>query len=252
MGYIFEKTLFTLYDAWQHSPQGMLLDQLSTELIMQLLEPKRGERVLDVGCGTGNHLLLFYRLGLDVTGLDASSYMLDIAQSRLGHRASLKGGRAEELPFEDNEFDITTLIFTLEFLDDPLAALREAGRVTRDRVFVGVLNSLSLGCMVNKIQALFHESIFRAIQPFTFWGVKSMLRKAYGDAPIKWGSVQAAPFFSRQYTEKGSPSSKVQTHPYGIFLGLACTMSYILKTSNLQLAEQSKRKADSIAPSFHR
>jgi len=252
MGHIFEKTLFALYDEWQHSAQGMLLDQASTELIMHLLEPKQGERILDVGCGTGNHLLLFYRLGLDVTGVDASSYMLDIAQSRLGHRASLRGGRAEDLPFEDNEFDITTLIFTLEFLDNPFAALREAGRVTRDRVFIGVLNSLSLGCMVNKIHALFHESIFRAMQPFTFWGVKSMLRKAYGDAPIKWGSVQVLPFFSRRYTENSGRSVKVQSYPHGIFLGVVCNMTYILKTRNLQIAEKSKRKADSIARSFHK
>jgi ubiquinone/menaquinone biosynthesis C-methylase UbiE len=251
MGHVFEKELFTLYDEWQHSAEGMLLDQLSTELIMRLLQPKRGERVLDVGCGAGNHLLLFYRLGLDVTGLDASSYMLDIARSRLGHRASLKGGWAEDLPFEDNEFDITTLIFTLGFLDDPLAALQEAGRVTRDRVFVGVLNSLSFEWIFNKLRAFFHDSIFRDIRAFTLWEVKSMLRQAYGDVPITWGSVQVLPFISRQYTEKIERSSRVQSFPWGTFLGLACSMTYMLKTRNLQVAEKVKRGADSMAHSLH-
>ena len=136
MGRVFDSTFARLYEQWLNSPEGISLDRLSTELIMRLLQPKRGERVLDIGCGTGNHLLIFYRMGLDVTGLDASAYMLDIARSRLGHRASLELGRAEDLPFDDNEFDITTLILTLEFLDDPLAALQEAGRVTRDRIFV--------------------------------------------------------------------------------------------------------------------
>ena len=135
MGHIFDLKLAKLYEAWQKSPEGILLDRLSSDLIIRLVRPKRGERVLDIGCGTGNHLLLFYRLGLDVTGLDASPYMLDIAKSRLGNKASFKIGSAEDLPFEDNEFDITTLIITLEFLDNPLEALREAGRVTKNKVF---------------------------------------------------------------------------------------------------------------------
>jgi SAM-dependent methyltransferase len=252
MGRIFEKRLYTLYDKWQHSAEGMVLDHLSTELIIRLLQPKRGERVLDVGCGSGNHLLLFYRLGLDVTGLDASSYMLDIAQSRLGRKASLKAGRAEDLPFEDNEFDITTLIFTLGLLDDPIAALQEAGRVTRDRIFVGAFNSLSLGYVFNKVRALFHDSIFREIQAFTLWGLKGMLTRTYGGAPITWGSVQVLPFISRQYTATIERSPTVQSYPWGTFLGLACSMTYMLKTRNLQVAEKSKREADSIARSLHR
>ena len=101
MGRVFDSGSARLYEEWLNSSEGISVDRLSTELIMRLLQPKKGERVLDIGCGTGNHLLLFYRIGLDVTGLDASSYMLDIARSRLGHRASLEVGRAEDLPFED-------------------------------------------------------------------------------------------------------------------------------------------------------
>ncbi|MBE9593183.1 MAG: class I SAM-dependent methyltransferase, partial [Proteobacteria bacterium] len=166
-----------------------MFDRLSSDLIIGLVRPKRGERVLDIGCGTGNHLLLFYRLGLDVTGLDASPYMLDIAKSRLGNKASFKIGSAEDLPFEDNEFDITTLIITLEFLDNPLEALREAGRVTKSKVFIGVLNGLSLGCVYNKIYSLFSPSIFRETHLFTLWGLKEHVKKAYGNVPMEWGSI---------------------------------------------------------------
>ncbi len=249
MGHVFEKKLFGLYEEWQQSPEGMLLDRLSTELILRLLQPKRGERVLDLGCGTGNHLLLFYRMGLDVTGLDASAFMLDIARSRLGHKASLRGGRAEDLPFEDNEFDITTLIFTLEFLDDPLTVLREAGRVTKDRVFVGVLNSLSVGCILKRFSALLKDSIFREMHAFSLRELTKLVRKAYGDVPITWGSVQMLPFLSGQYTERIVRSPKAQSYPYGTFLGLACSMTYTLKTRNLPVMEKSKKGAESIARS---
>jgi len=185
MGRVFDPKLARLYEAWERSPEGILVDRLSSELIVRLLRPGKGERILDIGCGTGNHLLLFYRLGFDVTGLDASPYMLDIARSRLGDKASLRIGRAEDLPFEDNEFDLATLIFTLEFLDDPLAALREAGRVTRNKVFVGVLNSLSAGCMCKKFFALFRDSIFGEAHLFTLWGLKGYAKKAYGNVPIE-------------------------------------------------------------------
>jgi ubiquinone/menaquinone biosynthesis C-methylase UbiE len=247
MGHVFQKRLADLYDQWQHSSEGMLLDQLSTELIIRLLKPKKGERVLDIGCGTGNHLLFFYRIGLDVTGLDASPYMLDIARSRLGHKACLKRGKAEDLPFEDNEFDITTLIFTLEFLDDPLPALQEAGRVTRDRIFLGVLNSLSMSCILKKLSSLFQHSIFRDMRPFTLWELRGLVKRAYGDVPTTWGSVQMLPFLSGQYAELVESSPTVQSHPYGTFLGLACSMTYAVSTRNLPVIEKSKKEAESIA-----
>ncbi len=246
MGHVFDQNLARLYEAWQKSSEGILLDRLSSELILRLLRPQKGERILDIGCGTGNHLLLFYRSGFDVTGLDASPYMLDIARSRLGDRASLKIGRAEDLPFEDNEFDLATLIITLEFLDDPLEALREAGRVARNKVFVGVLNSLSFGCMCKRFYTLFHDSIFREARLFTLWGLKSCVRKALGNVPVEWGSAQMMPYFLRNYTERVEMSSLVQSYPFGTFLGLVSEMTYTLKTENLRVTERLKKGVESL------
>lgn len=252
MGHVFNLKLAKLYEAWQKSPEGILFDRLSSELIVRLLRPKKEERVLDIGCGTGNHLLLFYRLGLDVTGLDASPYMLDIAKSRLGNKATLKIGRAEDLPFEDNEFDLTTLIITLEFLDDPLPALEEAGRVTKNKVFIGILNGLSLGCVCNKIYALFSNSIFKEAHLFTLWGLKGYMKKALGNVPMEWGSVQIMPFFFEKYTKRIERPSLVQSYPFGTFLGLSSKMTYTLKTENLEVTEKLKKGAESLigSPGF--
>jgi ubiquinone/menaquinone biosynthesis C-methylase UbiE len=246
MGHVFDEKLASLYEAWQISPEGILLDRLSSELIVRLLRPQKGERILDIGCGSGNHLLLFYRLGFDVTGLDTSPYMLDIARSRLGNKASLRIGKAEQLPFEDNEFDLATLIMTLEFLDDPLEALREAGRVAKDRVFVGVLNSLSLGCISKRVYTLFHDSIFREARLFTLWGLKSCVKKVCGNVPMEWASVQAMPFFLRNYTERVEMSSSVQSCPFGAFLGLVFKMIYTLRTENLRVTERLKKGVESL------
>lgn len=249
MGHVFDLKLARLYEAWQKSPEGVLLDRSSSELIVHLLRPQEGDRVLDIGCGTGNHLLLFYRLGLDVTGLDASPYMLDIARSRLGNKASLKIGRAEDLPFEDNEFDLSTLIITLEFLDDPITALMEAVRVTKNKIFLGVLNSLSFGCICKKFYALFSDSIFREAHLFSLWRLKSYVRSTLGDVPMEWGSVQMMPFFFRKYTQRIEMSSLTQSYPFGTFLGFVFEMTYTLKTENLKVAERLKKRAESLISS---
>ena len=52
-------------------------------------------------------------------------------ETALGNRAGLFPGRAEDLPFEDNEFDIVTLITCLEFVENPEEALAEALRVAK-------------------------------------------------------------------------------------------------------------------------
>jgi ubiquinone/menaquinone biosynthesis C-methylase UbiE len=253
MGYVFDVKLARLYEAWQRSPEGTLLDRLSSELILQLLRPQKGERILDIGCGTGNHLLFFYRLGLDVTGLEPSPYMLEIARSRLGNKVSLETGMAEDLPFEDNEFDLATLVLTLEFLDDPLAALREAGRVAKNKVFVGVLNSLSFGCLCKKVSALFYDSIFGKAHLLNLWRVKGYARKAYGNVPVEWGSVPVMPSFFGRYARRDEFSSSTSSSPFDMFLGLVFKMVYTLRAEDIKAAARVRKGIESPAgsPGFH-
>ncbi len=137
------------------------MERLVERSLPALLDPFPGEKVLDVGCGEGNHLLLLQRLGLDAYGVDASSYMIRRARKRLGNRANLKVGNADDLPFDDNEFDVAVLINTLEFLDDPLQALREVERVTRRRIFIAVMNKLSFYCLFRQISELVQKIHFQ-------------------------------------------------------------------------------------------
>ena len=245
MGCVFDQKLAGLYEAWEKSPEGLIVDRLSTELIIHLLRPQRGERILDVGCGSGNHLLLFHRLGLDVTGLDASAYMLDIARSRLGNKVTLKTGRAEDLPFEDNEFDTASLISTLEFLDDPLAALQEISRVTKHRVFAGVFNGLSPSCIGRKCSSIFRDSIFGQMQLFTLWGLRGCVKKACGNVPMEWASVSAGPFSLKRCGERPERATVIQSSPFGTFLGLAFELTYTFKTENLSVRQRLKQGAES-------
>jgi SAM-dependent methyltransferase len=73
-----------------------------------------------------------------VVGLDLSTPMLGEAARRDG--ASFVRADASALPFAARTFDVALLITTLEFLPDPVRALREAARVVGRGLILGVLN----------------------------------------------------------------------------------------------------------------
>jgi demethylmenaquinone methyltransferase / 2-methoxy-6-polyprenyl-1,4-benzoquinol methylase len=93
--------------------------------------------VLDVATGTGAVAIeLVERTGCSVVGLDQSTEMLAAARARLDRgavstRVRLVEGRAEALPFEDEEFDALTFTYLLRYVDNPRATLRELARVVR-------------------------------------------------------------------------------------------------------------------------
>lgn len=86
-------------------------------------------RLLDVGCGAGRALRLAADRGAEVTGLDASPGLLDYAHRRVPH-AELVQGELQSLPFPDQTFDAVTGFNSFQYAADPVAALREARRVT--------------------------------------------------------------------------------------------------------------------------
>jgi SAM-dependent methyltransferase len=92
------------------------------------LEP--GERVLDIGCGVGAFLRLVAERGGEPHGIDASESLVAFARTRLPD-ADLCVGEMEDLPWDDGSFDLVTGFNSFFFANDMVAALREAGRVTR-------------------------------------------------------------------------------------------------------------------------
>jgi demethylmenaquinone methyltransferase/2-methoxy-6-polyprenyl-1,4-benzoquinol methylase len=106
--------------------------------LVDAIDARRDERVLDVATGTGLVAqALVRRYGCAVVGLDQSAEMLAGARARLaaapdlGERVALVAGEAERLPFADGEFDHLTFTYLLRYVDDPAATLRELARVVR-------------------------------------------------------------------------------------------------------------------------
>jgi len=112
----------------------------SSGLSKRLLESRRarlaalvrpGDRVLEVGIGTGLTLLHYPAEAL-VTGVDLSPGMLAVAQERLdgmGRRADLRVMDAQHLEFADESFEVVLFTLCLCTIPDPAAAIREGLRV---------------------------------------------------------------------------------------------------------------------------
>ena len=92
-----------------------------------------GQRVLDVGCGPGALTAeLVGRLGpAAVAAVDPSESFVTAARER-HPGVSVERAAAEELPFEDREFDAALAQLVVHFMADPVVGLREMSRVTRE------------------------------------------------------------------------------------------------------------------------
>jgi ubiquinone/menaquinone biosynthesis C-methylase UbiE len=129
---------------WVEAPHPLI----TRARLREALDPDPGERVLEIGPGTG-----YYTLELAAwMGPEGEVEIIDLQQQMLDHtirRARERGiwnvnptrGDAQELPYDDAAFDATVMIATLGEVPDQDAVLREVARVLRPggRLIVGEL-----------------------------------------------------------------------------------------------------------------
>jgi glycosyltransferase involved in cell wall biosynthesis/SAM-dependent methyltransferase len=138
-------------------------------LLLDYLELRDGDRVLDCGCGFGLHLMLMSRLRrLDLVGVDAARDRLEHGR-RQGVPANLATADLNRLPFGDESFDRVLVSEVLEHLEDDHGALAEVHRVLRP----------------DGIAAL---SVPHARYPF-LWDPINRLWTAVGGKPIRRGPL---------------------------------------------------------------
>lgn len=91
----------------------------------------KGIDALDVCCGPGDLTVELARGGARAVGVDFSSEMVRIATERHGSVAKFQDGDAENLPFEEQSFDLVTMNYGILHLAKPGVAISEAARVLR-------------------------------------------------------------------------------------------------------------------------
>jgi SAM-dependent methyltransferase len=112
---------------WWFVGRRAILESFLRQIQSSLVTQHSPLRILDVGCGTGANLEMLSQFG-DPEGVDISDDALEFCDKK-GLKA--QKGLAEQLPFDDEIFDITTALDVVEHLDNDIAGLKEMFRVTK-------------------------------------------------------------------------------------------------------------------------
>jgi demethylmenaquinone methyltransferase/2-methoxy-6-polyprenyl-1,4-benzoquinol methylase len=102
--------------------------------VAEFANAKNGARVLDVATGTGKQAFAFAEKGYDVTGIDISEAMLNVANKKNRYKnVNFQVADATNLPFEDNSFDVSSVSFALHDMPATIRekVLKEIVRVTK-------------------------------------------------------------------------------------------------------------------------
>ena len=117
---------------WGVGDYELTADELMpfAEIVVAEAAPEPGERVLDLGCGTGNAAALAVETGAQVIGIDPAQRLVGVARERVPDADFVIGG-AEDLPFDDASFDCVVSIFAVIFATDVERAMAELVRVMK-------------------------------------------------------------------------------------------------------------------------
>jgi len=166
------------YDSWFKTPTGNKVFELELKTLFDLVRvrPFQGMKMLDVGIGTGIFALEFAKKGVEISGIDPSEKMIEIAVKR-GLSARL--GSGEAIPFGDNLFDVVLSMTSMEFSHNPDKFVSEMARVAKPAgiIIVAVLNTFSFYGVERRLKGLFKKSVFSGAHFYNFWELKQLLRK---------------------------------------------------------------------------
>jgi SAM-dependent methyltransferase len=130
---------------WGAGPYERISEHLAIahDHLLRAVEPRPGERWLDVATGTGEIAVPAAKHGASVTGIDIAPRLIETARERARDaevEPTLEVGDAERLPYPDAEFDVVVSAFGVMFAPDQRAAAAELARVTRPGGTLALLN----------------------------------------------------------------------------------------------------------------
>lgn len=134
------------YEAWYSTPLGAFVVAREQAALVDAISRSPTGRLLEIGAGTGWWSRRLAMRGHEVTALEPSAPMRRVgAQNCRDTSVNWVPGVAEQLPFNEHEFDVAVLMTVLEFVADPARALDEAWRVIRPggALIVGYLEATS-------------------------------------------------------------------------------------------------------------
>jgi SAM-dependent methyltransferase len=149
-----------------------------------------GDRLLDVGCGTGNLAIPAAERGAVVTGVDLTPAMLDVARSEAaaaGVNIELHEGDVEALEFGDGEFDKVVSVFGMMFAPRHDVAASQMRRVCRPGGTIALVAWTPEGMFGGLFRTIGSHmpSPPEGFKPPLLWGTEEHVRENFDDA-IDW------------------------------------------------------------------
>jgi ubiquinone/menaquinone biosynthesis C-methylase UbiE len=139
-------------DAFHHhsNPFVRFIERMRVKAIFKVIEIKREDCIIEIGCGAGN--VIEKASNCKLFGVDISSSVLRKARQRLNERVHLFQADAQNLPCKDQVFTHIICSEVLEHLLDPSAAIKEMARILKTQGFVVL--SVPNESMINRIKTV--------------------------------------------------------------------------------------------------
>jgi len=167
--------------------------RLFEPLVHNIHRYKKTGKFLDVGAGVGTLLSVAAKQGFVVQGVEVSSWAANFARTEKG--LPVQTGTLEAAAFGAREFDVVVINHVLEHVQDPVALLREAGRILKDDglLVIGVPNigSIMAGLVRSRWASLRPEEHIWHFTPATLRSLigRSGFREVYFEAMDNYPAV---------------------------------------------------------------
>jgi hypothetical protein len=120
-------------------------------------------------------------------------------------------------------------------VDNPKAALAEACRVAKDRVYIGITTRRAVKKIRRRWKDTPLDTLLSKAHFFRIWEVKEIVYQLLGDVPIVWRSLPDIPMASGYFARRLEQSRLLQRCPFGDYTGIVITPIPRFKTRPLQL-----------------
>jgi len=137
-------------------PDVEFLFSRMSQATIQMVDPKPGERILDIGCGRAMDILAMSKYGSVIIGVEPSSVMLEHARQSLkldGHKTGVLQAIAESIPVVPGSIDKIVCKGALDHFADPERAVRQMAAAIKPggTAVIAIANFESLGFKIGKL-----------------------------------------------------------------------------------------------------